>query len=98
MMSEEFARKHRFRRMKLERLIYVRNINSTLNYAGPIVNTVEMEIYFKEHKKRTLIDVIGEQKWEVILGMPWLACHNPEIDWRTGEVQIMRCPEECGKK
>ena len=85
-MSEEFARKHRFRRMKLERLIYVRNINSTLNYAGPIVNTVEMEIYFKEHKKRTLIDVIGEQKWEVILGMPWLACHNPEIDWRTGEV------------
>jgi len=85
-MSEEFARKHRFRRMKLERLIYVRNINGTLNYAGPIVNTVEMEIYFKEHKKRTLIDVIGEQKWEVILGMPWLACHNPEIDWRTGEV------------
>ena len=30
--------------------------------------------------------------------MPWLACHNPEIDWRTGEVQITRCPEECRKK
>jgi len=34
----------------------------------------------------------------VILGMPWLACHNPEIDWRTGEVKITRCPEECGKQ
>ena len=34
----------------------------------------------------------------VILGMPWLACHNPEIDWRTGEVKMMRCPEECGKQ
>jgi len=30
--------------------------------------------------------------------MPWLACHNPEIDWRTGEVQMMRCLEEYGKK
>ena len=97
-MSEEFARKHRFRRMKLERPIYVRNVNRMLNYAGPIVDTVEIEIFFKGHKKRTSIDVIGGQKWEVILGMPWLACHNPEIDWRTGEVQIMRCPEECGKK
>jgi len=28
------------------------------------------------------IDVIGGQKWTVILEMPWLACHNPEIDWR----------------
>jgi len=97
-MSEEFARKHKFRRTKLERPIYVRNVDSTLNYVGPIVDIVEVEIFFKGHKKRTSIDVIGEQKWGVILGIPWLACHNPEIDWRMGEVQMTRCPEECGKK
>ena len=57
-----------------------------LNYAGPIVDTVEIEIYFKGHKERTLIDMIGGQKWGVILGMPWLICHNPEIDWRMEEV------------
>ena len=85
-MSKEFARKHRFRRTKLERLIYVRNINGMLNYVGPIVDTVEVEIYFKGHKERTSINVIGGQKWGVILGMPWLAHYNPEIDWRTGEV------------
>ena len=85
-MSEEFVRKHKFRRMKLERLIYVRNVDGTLNYVGPIVDTVEVEIFFKEHKERTSIDVIGGQKWSVILGMPWLARHNPEIDWKTGEV------------
>ena len=61
-MSEEFARKHRFRRTKLERPIYVKNVDGMLNYAGPIVDTVEVEIFFKEHKKRTSIDVIGEQK------------------------------------
>jgi len=30
--------------------------------------------------------------------MPWLACHNSEIDWRIGEVKMTRCPEECGKQ
>ena len=59
-MSEEFARKHRFRRTKLEKPIYVRNVDRMLNYAGPIMDTVEVEIFFKGHKKR--IDVIKGQK------------------------------------
>jgi len=29
--------------------------------------------------------------------MPWLARHNPEIDWKT-EVKMMRCLEECRKQ
>ena len=61
-MSEEFARKHRFKRTKLERPVYVRNVDGTLNYAGPIVDTVEVEIFFKGHKERMSIDVIGGQK------------------------------------
>ena len=59
-MSKEFAKKHRFRRTKLERPIYVRNVDGTLNYVGPIVDTVEVKIFFKGHKKRTSIDVIGK--------------------------------------
>ena len=34
----------------------------------------------------------------MILGIPWLAHYNPEIDWRTGEVKMTRCLEECGKQ
>jgi len=30
--------------------------------------------------------------------MPWLRRHNPEIDWKTGEVKMTRCPDKCGKK
>ena len=97
-MSEEFVRRHKFRRTKLERPIYVRNVDGILNYVGPIVDMVEVEIFFKGHKERTSIDVIRGQKWSVILGMSWLRCHNLEIDWKTGEVKMMRCPDECGKK
>ncbi len=64
-MSEEFMRRHKFKRIKLERLVYVRNVNGMLNYAGPIVDIVEVEIFFKEHKKRMSIDVIRGQKWSV---------------------------------
>jgi len=97
-MSEELARKHKFKGTKLEKPVYVRNVDGTLNYAGPIVDTVEVEIFFKGHKERTLIDVIGGQKWSVILGMPWLGHHNPEIDWKMEEVKMTRYPDECGKK
>ena len=76
----------------------VRNVDGSLNKEEPIEHTVEVNIYFKEHRERTEIDVIGEQKWIVILRMLCLAHHNPEINWRTGEVKMMRCPEECGKQ
>jgi len=97
-MSSEFARKQGFKLKKLERPMQVRNVDGSFNKEGPIENTVEVNIYYQGHSKRTEIDVIGGQKWSVILGMPWLARYNPEIDWRTGEVKMTRCPEECGKQ
>jgi len=91
-ISSEFARKWGFKLKKIENPIYVRNVDRTFNKEGPIENTVEVNIYYQGHRERTEIDVIREQKWNVILGMLWLACHNSEIDWRTGEVKMMRCP------
>jgi len=97
-MSSEFAKKQGFKLKKLERLVNVRNVDRSLNKEGPIENMVEVNIYYQGHRERTEIDMIGGQKWTVILGMPWLICHNPKIDWRTGEVKVMRCLEECGKQ
>ena len=97
-MSSEFARKQGFKLKKLERLMQVRNIDGSFNKEEPIENIIEVNIYYKGHIERTEIDVIGGQKWSVILGMPWLAYHNPKINWRTGEVKMTRCPEECGKQ
>ena len=97
-MSSEFAKKQGFKLKKLERPINVRNVNGSFNKKGLIENMVEVNIYYQGHRERIEIDVIGGQKWTVILGMLWLACHNPEIDWRTGEVKMTRCPEECGKQ
>ena len=97
-MSLKFSRKQKFKLKKIERLIYVRNMDGMFNKEEPIKNTVEVNIYYQGHRKETEIDVIRGQKWNVILGMLQLTCHNHEIDWRTGEVKMTRCPEECRKQ
>ena len=61
-MSLEFAKKQRFKLKKIENLIYVRNVDEIFNKEGPIENTVEVNIYYQEHRERTEIDMIGGQK------------------------------------
>ena len=97
-MSSEFAKKQGFKLKRLERPMNIRNVDGSLNKEVPIKHMVEVNIYYQGHRERMEIDVIGGQKWTVILGMLWLAHYNPEIDWKTGEVKMTRCLEECGKQ
>jgi len=41
------------------------------------------------------MDVCELGKTEVILEMPWLMVHNPEINWEIGEVRMTRCLSLC---
>ena len=61
-MSSEFARKQGFKLRKIENLIYVRNVDRTMNREELIENTMEVNIYYQGHKKRIEIDMIGGQK------------------------------------
>ena len=51
-----------FKLKKIERPIYIRNIDSSFNKEDPIEHIVEVNIYYQEHRERTEIDVIGRQK------------------------------------
>jgi len=51
-MSLKFARKQRFKLKKIERLIYVRNIDSSFNKKESIEHTVEVNIYYQGHRER----------------------------------------------
>jgi len=59
LISLEFAKKQGFRLKKLERPMNMRNVDGPMNKEGPIEYTVEVNIYFKEYKKRMEINVIG---------------------------------------
>jgi len=73
-------------------------VDETFNKKELIEHTVEVNIYYQGYRERMDIDVIGGQKWNIILEIPWLVCYNPEIDWRIGKVKMTRCPEEYGKQ
>jgi len=61
-MSLVFTRKQEFKLKKIERLIYIRNVDRIFNNKMPIENTVEVNIYYWEYRERMEIDVIEEQK------------------------------------
>ena len=61
-ISLELTRKQGFKLKKIENLIYMRNVNRIFNKERPIENTVEVNIYYQGHRKRTEINVIRGQK------------------------------------
>ena len=68
-MSLEFVQKQGFKLKKIERPIYVRNVDGSFNKEKPIEHTVKVNIYYQEYRERIEIDVISSQKWSVILRM-----------------------------
>ena len=97
-INRTFAKEKGFKLEKLKKPLLVRNIDRIVNVGGAITHQVECNMFFKGHVERARIDVYNLGKTEVILGMPWLAAYNLEINWEKGEVKITRCPPICGKR
>ena len=97
-MDTTFARKKGFKMERMKNPLLVKNVDGTVNVRGVITHQVECNMFFKEHVERVRIDVCNLGKTKVILGMLWLAAHNPEIDWEKGEVKMTRYPPICGKR
>jgi len=83
--------------IKLDQPLQVRNVDGTGNSGGAITHEVEVNMFYKGHIERVQMDVCELGKTDVILGILWLAAHNPEIDWEKGEVRMTRCPPLCRK-
>ena len=97
-MNTTFAKEKGFKMEKLKKPLLVRNVDGTINVGGAITHQVECNMFFKGHMERARMDVCNLGKTELILGMPWLAAYNPEIDWEKGEVKMTCCPPICGKR
>jgi len=97
-MDTTFAKEKGFKMEKLKKPLLVRNVDGMANAGGAITHQVECNMFFKGYIERARMDVCNLGKTELILGMPWLAAHNPEIDWEKGEVKMMYCPPICGRR
>jgi len=77
--------------------VAVRNVDRTNNSGGAITYQVEVNVYYKSHVERMRMNVCDLGKTDMILGIPWLQAYNPEINWETEEIKMMRCPPLCGR-
>ena len=50
-MGLEFVRKQEFKLKKIDRPIYIRNVDGSFNQEGPIEHTVEINIYYQGHRE-----------------------------------------------
>ena len=57
-------------------------MDGTSNSGGAITHEVEVNMFYKGHVERVQMDICKLEKTDVILDIPWLAAHNPEIDWK----------------
>jgi len=96
-MSRSLAQKGGYRLIKLDRPLQVRNVDGTGNSGGTMIHEVKINMFYKGHVERVQINICKLGKTDIILGIPWLAAHNLEIDWEKGEVRMTRCPPLCGK-
>jgi hypothetical protein len=91
-IDKETATRLQLSRLELRRTIVVRNVDGTKNHKGLITHRtiLEMTIANKRQWISLLITGLGKQK--IILGLPWLAKQNPDIDWQRETLQWRPTP------
>jgi hypothetical protein len=70
-------------------------MDGMLNKAGSITEVVKMMLQYRDHSEKTLFTVTCLGKQDIILGLTWLRKHNPEVDWKSGEVKMSHCTNHC---
>lgn len=94
-VDQEFVKKNNIKTKKLTNPAVIRNTDGTANNAGRVTEKVEASMRYKGHIEVMTFYVTNLGNVDVILGLTWLKKHNPEIDWKTGEVVMSRCPKQC---
>jgi hypothetical protein len=94
-MGKDYIAREGLNTKKLSEPIEVTNIDGTPNEAGLITEIADVILCYKGHSERAIFAVTQTGKDDVILGLPWLKQHNTEVDWRTEEVKMSRCPARC---
>src|SRR6266446_879144 len=94
-INRSFVQKHQLETTPLPQPILVHNINGSLNENRSVMEEVHVTLRFGHHSKRAHLTVTNLGQQTVIIGHSWLTLHNPEVDWVSQKVLMMRCPPSC---
>src|SRR5258708_30110686 len=75
--------------------VLVCNVDGSANENGSVMEEVHITLHFRHHSERAHLAVANLRQQMVIIGHSWLTLHNPEVDWVSQKVLMMRCPPSC---
>ncbi len=94
-MDESLIKENGWTPRMLPHPIPVYNPDGTKNAAGEITQEIDMMLTLKDHQERCNFSITKLTSHKIILGHNWLEVHNPEIDWKKGQILMKRCPKTC---
>jgi hypothetical protein len=64
---------------------------------GELCHQVTLNLCIGSHEEKIMLDVVPIGQYQIILGLPWLEAHDPEITWSTGHIHFGShyCNENC---
>jgi hypothetical protein len=99
-MHEAFARKQQYDLLELRnpRCLFLADGEPT--QSGDITHVAHVNIDINGHTEKQIFFITNLGKYDIILGKPWLAKHNPHIDWAKNAATFNsdHCRTRCLKK
>ena len=95
-IDHKFVRAHELRTYPILHPISLYNTDGLPNEIGKITEAMDLVVQYKGHRSQSKFYISSIGHKAIILGHTWLAEHNPDINWRTGEVKMTCCPDYCG--
>jgi hypothetical protein len=65
--------------------------------SGPVTHDATVELIINNHRETIKLHCITIGNCPIIVGLPWLKKHNPQINWKDGKVLFdsEKCAKEC---
>lgn len=92
-IDQGFVRAKSLNTEKLEEPVHLTNADRTEN--GKMSQYVNLKMTIDDHTETTPFLLANLGKHNLYIGHDWLTCHNPEINWKTGDIKFSHCPMEC---
>src|SRR5258706_2116326 len=94
-INRSFMQKLQLETTPLPQPILICNVDGSPNENRSVMEEVHVTLRFGHHSERVHLTVANLGQQMVIIGHSWLTLHNPEVDWVSQKVLMMRCPPSC---
>ena len=93
-MTPKYAKRHKLQTQTKKHPYELRVVNRMLilqNNGEVNQETHPLTTRIHDHEEVLQFDIVNLGRHDIILGRPWLRKHNPQINWKTENIQFSNC-------